>query len=751
MVDELRKSGIDLIGDVSWGTHFCQFYQTKEDLIDILVPYFKEGLENNEFCMWVTSEPLSADEAENAMRNALPEVDRYFKNGQIEIIPYSDWYVKEGSFNSDRVLNGWIDKLNNGLMKGFEGLRLSGNTFWLEKEDWDDFVSYETEVDKVIDSFKMIAMCTYCLDKCNANEIIDVINNHQFALIKREGEWTLLESSKQKKIEEELKESKYKYLSLFDNMLDGYAHCEMIYDNQGNPIDFIYLNVNEAFERLTGLSDVEGKKISEIIPQTKETHPELLEIYGKVASTGKPEKFEIEFKPLDRWFTVAVYSPQKNHFIAVFENITERKDADEKLNETLKNYSQLNQTLIALRDSSQVMMHATDETDYLDNLCKIIIDDCGHSMVWIGITEEKGKKVIPVAYAGFEEEYIKTLDITYEDTERGQGPTGTAIRTGKPCICENMHIDPKFKPWREEALKRGYSSSIVLPLISGDKVFGALNIYSKETNPFSEEEKMLLKELADDISYGITSLRYRTAHDKAEKALRKSFKEVERSNAELEQFAYVTSHDLREPLRMISSFLQLLERRYKDQLDQDANEFIGYAVDGAKRLDAMINDILIYSRVANKEKKFTHVHCDKVLDEAYLNLKTSIEETNAEIFNDPLPTIMIDEHLMIQLFQNLIGNAIKYRSENKPKIYISSYKEDKQWLFSVKDNGIGISQEYLDKIFTIFQRLHTNEEYDGTGIGLAIAQKIVHQHGGDIWAESELGEGSTFYFTIPEQ
>ena len=701
--------------------------------------------------MWVTSEPLSADEAENAMRNALPEVDRYFKNGQIEIIPYSDWYVKEGSFNSDRVLNGWIDKLNNGLRKGFEGLRLSGNTFWLEKEDWDDFVSYETEVDKVIDSFKMIAMCTYCLDKCNANEIIDVVNNHQFALIKREGEWTLLESSKKKKIEEELKESKYKYLSLFDNMLDGYAHCEMIYDNQGNPIDFIYLNVNEAFERLTGLSNVQGKKISEIIPQTKETHPELLEIYGKVASTGKPEKFEIDFKPLDRWFTVSVYSPQKNHFIAVFENITERKDADEKLNETLKNYSQLNQTLLALRDSSQVMMHATDETDYLDNLCKIIIDDCGHSMVWIGITEEKGKKVIPVAYAGFEEEYIKTLDITYEDTERGQGPTGTAIRTGKLCICENMQIDPRFKPWREEALKRGYSSSIVLPLISDDKVFGALNIYSKETNPFSEEEKMLLKELADDISYGITSLRYRTAHDKAEKALRKSFKEVERSNAELEQFAYVTSHDLREPLRMISSFLQLLERRYKDQLDQDANEFIGYAVDGAKRLDAMINDILIYSRVANKEKKFTHVHCDKVLDEAYLNLKTSIEETNAEILNDPLPTIMIDEHLMIQLFQNLIGNAIKYRSENKPKIYISSYKEEKQWLFSVKDNGIGISQEYLEKIFTIFQRLHTNEEYDGTGIGLAIAQKIVHQHGGDIWAESELGEGSTFYFTIPEQ
>ena len=208
-------------------------------------------------------------------------------------------------------------------------------------------------------------------------------------------------------------------------------------------------------------------------------------------------------------------------------------------------------------------------------------------------------------------------------------------------------------------------------------MFGALNIYSKETNPFSEEEKKLLKELSDDISYGITSLRLRIAHDEAEKALRESFIEVERSNAELEQFAYVTSHDLREPLRMISSFLQLLERRYYDQLDEDANEFIGFAVDGAKRLDAMINDILIYSRVANKERNFTNVKFDKVLEEAYLNLKASIEETKAKISYDQLPTLKMDENLMIQLFQNLIGNAIKYRSEEIPKIHITTKKKIK--------------------------------------------------------------------------
>lgn len=750
MSRKLRQSGVDLIDGVPWGTHFCQFYQTKNDLIDILVPYFKAGLENNEFCVWVTSKPLEVEEAKEAMQNAVENFDRYLDEGQIEIISYDAWYLKEDSFNSDRALNGWIKKLGDGLNRGYDGLRLSGNTFWLEQRDWNDFVNYENEIDAVISEYNMLALCTYCLDNCGANEIIDVVNNHQFTVIKRDGKWTLLESLKQKKILKKLEDSRSRYSSLFDNMLNGYAHCEMIFDENGKAVDYKHLNVNEAFENLTGLKDVTGKKISEIVPETKDEHPELLEKYARVAATGVPEQFEIYFKPLDKWFNISVHSPERNHFITVFENITKRKKHDEIMDKALKKYSQLNKTLRALRDSSHVMTHASDEDSYLEDLCRIIVDDCGHSLVWIGFIDENTQKVVPVAYAGFDNNYIENLNIKLDDTDRGCGPTGTAIRTGKPCICENMHTDPKFKPWREEALKRGYSSSIVLPLMSDGKAFGALNIYSIETNPFSYEETALLKELADDISYGIKSLKLKIAHEKAEKALRESLIEVERSNAELEQFAYVTSHDLREPLRMISSFLQLLERRYGNKLDEEAKEFIGYAVDGAQRLDAMINDILLYSRVANKEKQFTKVRCEKVLDEAYLNLKASIEETNTKISIEPLPTLVMDEHLMIQLFQNLLSNAIKYRSDETPKIHVFTKKEDNHWLFGVKDNGIGISKEHAEKIFTIFQRLHTKDEYEGTGIGLAIAQKIVHQHGGDIWVESEPGEGSTFYFTIPE-
>ena len=297
----------------------------------------------------------------------------------------------------------------------------------------------------------------------------------------------------------------------------------------------------------------------------------------------------------------------------------------------------------------------------------------------------------------------------------------------------------KFKPWREEAIKRGYASSIVLPIFLSNKVIGAMTIYSTETNPFSVEEIKLLQELADDISFGLSALRLRIAHKKAEESLNESFLEVQRSNAELEQFAYITSHDLREPLRMITSFLQLLERRYQDRLDADANEFIGYAVGGAKRLDAMIQDILIYSKIANKERNLTYFNINNILEQSHLNLKAAIEENDAIITNNHLPTLKVDEQLMIQLFQNLISNAIKYRRDEPPKIHISANNEAKHCVFRVKDNGIGIPEKHLDKIFTIFQRLHTHEEYEGTGIGLAIAQKIIHQHGGENWAESELG------------
>jgi len=207
MEDELRNSGIDVIGGVPWGTHFCQFYKTKQDLIDILVPYFKAGLESNEFCMWITSEPLMVAEAEEAMRKAVNDFDEYLRQGQIEIIPYNEWYLLGGTFDDDRVLKGWVSKLEQALARGYSGLRLTGNTFWLERNHWHAFTEYEAKVNDVIGKYKMLAICTYCLDKCDGTAVIDVIKNHQFALIKQEGKWDIIESTIYKQAKEALLKS----------------------------------------------------------------------------------------------------------------------------------------------------------------------------------------------------------------------------------------------------------------------------------------------------------------------------------------------------------------------------------------------------------------------------------------------------------------------------------------------------------------------------------------------------------------
>ena len=245
------------------------------------------------------------------------------------------------------------------------------------------------------------------------------------------------------------------------------------------------------------------------------------------------------------------------------------------------------------------------------------------------------------------------------------------------------------------------------------------------------------------FTYDITELK------RAEEETKRVADELKRSNENLQQFAYAASHDLQEPLRGITGFARLLEKRYKGRLDEKADEFIDYIMEDTKRMQRIIQDLLEYSRFGEKGTVFSLVKCSVALEQAIYNLRSAIEESGVELTYDLLPTVMGDEAQLSRLFQNLIGNAIKFRGKKALKIHITAKQERNEWVFSVNDNGIGIDPTHFERIFAVFQRLYTRQEYEGTGMGLAICKRIVEHHGGRIWVESEQGKGSTFYFTIP--
>lgn len=241
-----------------------------------------------------------------------------------------------------------------------------------------------------------------------------------------------------------------------------------------------------------------------------------------------------------------------------------------------------------------------------------------------------------------------------------------------------------------------------------------------------------------------------TEQKQLQESLRTKNTDLERSNQELEQFAYVASHDLQEPLRMVSSYMQLLEARYKDKLDDDAKEFIDFAVDGAARMQRLIQDLLAFSRVGTRGRAPEVVSAEAALDEALQNLGMRIQEHGAKVERDDLPSVFVDRNQLTQVFQNLVGNAIKFRAEREPVVTVQAHPHGDFYEFRVQDNGIGFDQKHADRIFVIFQRLNSRELYEGTGIGLAICKKIIERHGGRIWVESTMGEGTTFYFTLPK-
>jgi signal transduction histidine kinase len=313
---------------------------------------------------------------------------------------------------------------------------------------------------------------------------------------------------------------------------------------------------------------------------------------------------------------------------------------------------------------------------------------------------------------------------------------------GLPLISGDTAGDPRIRGHKQRQM--GFKSCAFLPLKGKDRVRGIIHLVSRQPGFFTEEKRDYLLALANFV--GIALENSELLHASVAYAT-----ELEKSNAELDRFAYVASHDLQEPLRMIAGYTQLLARKYAPQLDATAHEYIGFAVEGAKRMQTLLSDLLIYSRVTTRGREFAPVDCTAAVAGSVKQLAAQIDQSGASVAYSNLPTIHADGAQLALLFGHLIENALKYRSERSPHIEIAAERHGRYWVVSVRDNGIGIEAKYFERIFVVFQRLHTRDRYVGNGIGLAICKKIVERHGGKIWVESQPGRGSTFQFTLPAQ
>ncbi len=422
----------------------------------------------------------------------------------------------------------------------------------------------------------------------------------------------------------------------------------------------------------------------------------------------------------------------------------------------------LNRELRAISNCNQTLMRAEDEQALLDEICRIVCEDAGYRMAWVGYPEDdEAKSIRVISRAGVEVGYLDQARLTWGDTEHGQGPSGIAIRSGRSASIQDFNSDPKAIPWRDAALKRGYRSSISLPLKDeGGRTFGILNIYAAAPNAYTPEEVRLLEELAGDMAFGITVLRTRIERARAEEEIRKLNQELEQrvaertvqleaANKELEAFSYSVSHDLRTPLRAIDGFSKILLEDYEGQLDDEGKRLLNVVRDNTSRMGQLIDDMLKFSRAGRLELTVADIDMERMAHAVFDELKPAAER-KVEMEIEHIPPARGDSAMMKQVFANLLSNAIKFSRYRDPaRIKVGGAIVGNEAVYYVKDNGAGFNMQYVDKLFGVFQRLHGVTEFEGTGIGLAIVKRVVTRHGGRVWAEGKVDGGATIYFALP--
>jgi PAS domain S-box-containing protein len=608
----------------------------------------------------------------------------------------------------------------------------------------------------------------------------------------------------------ELKRSEAKYRSLFNSIDEGYCTIEMLFDERTKPIDYRFLEINPSFEKQTGIQGAVGRRMLEIAP----LHEAFwFEVYGKVALSGEPVRFENFASQLDRWFDVNAFrvgNPQDRTVSVLFSDITERKRGEEALRQSEERYRMLldgiDDVAIFMMDAQGMVVtwnagaerikgYRADEIIGQNFACFFPPRDIesGRPAEILRMAAEEGRHTeqgVRVRKDG--SEFLSSVTITalrdaagelrgfskfshdlsereelrakYRDVLEASLDAMVVVNAAGAIVLVNGQTDTRFGYDAGELI--GQPVTNIIPEGIADRLpdfdlHSARVAFAGETG--TDEEvigrrkdgsefpvEIMLSPLAIAEGIFITAvIRDISVRKAAEIEIRLKVDELKRSNEELGHFAYIASHDLQEPLRMVASYTQLLSKRYKGRLDADADEFIGFAVDGASRMQRLIEDLLAFSRVASDGNDLLDTSSEYALEQALMNLHEAIKDSGAVVTHDPLPRVQADDTQLVQLFQNLIGNAIKYQNPGAPQIHVSATKQGRtRWSFAIRDDGMGIDQQYFERIFGMFQRLHKRGEFSGTGMGLAICKKIVERHGGSLTVESRPGLGSTFSFDL---
>lgn len=794
MGDEIRNSGIDVIGNIPWGTHFCQFYETTQDLVDLLVPYFQAGLEDNEFCMWITSEPLVVAEAEEVMRKAVKNFEEYVRQGRIEIIPHDEWYLPEGVFDDDRVLKGWVSKLERALARGYSGLRLSDSTFWLERNHWHAFTEYEAKVNNAIGRHRMLALCTYCLDRCNGAAVIDVIKNHQFALVKEKRNWDIIGSDIYKQAKEALLQSqdtivkqKDQIANILNSMVDGIYIANQQYD-----IEF----VNSALEAEFGA--VDGRKCYQYLHAREDACPWCKN--EAVFSQERTVCWEWHSDKTGRTYDL-VDAPLKNadgsiSKLEVLRDITIRKQTEEALEYRERDLRQAQAVAHVgswRLDARQNRLFWSDEAYrifgipigtpmiYEAFLSRVHLEDREYvDRRWMAALRGEPYDIEHRIVVGTETKWVhERAELVFDS----QGLLKVGFGTVQD-ITERKRVedDLRIKDYVVTSAIIGIAIADLHGTVT-DVNLACLNMWN-----YDEEEEILGKHascfFADNTQANavLKEVLQKGAWQGEARATRKDGTEFDvQVSANL-----VTGAD-DSPLRMMASFIDISERKKLEQLKDD---FIGLVSHELRTPLTVIGGCL--STVLAEWDRLPSGEVQQLLKDALLesgslshlienllelsraqaqqlglypelvDVRTLISDTLSKIERQPtahqfvtsiadgLQLIEADPLRIERILHNLLDNAAKY-SPPGSQIRVSAKAAPHHLIIEVSDQGDGLSASDQTRIFSPFGRLENNRpaRVRGAGLGLMVCQRLVEAHGGEIWVESEQGKGSTFFFTLP--